>query len=104
MDHPLLDLIEAQLAKARNEGQLDNLAGQGKPLAHLKTMTNLSEVRLESAKGLPSPLALLRDDIAVAQAKLATMMDDADRKAQQQVINDLKLKLAIELETLKRIG
>ncbi|MGB1234788.1 MAG: DnaJ family domain-containing protein [Planktomarina sp.] len=104
MDHPLHDLIEAQLAKARAEGQMDNLAGQGKPLTHLKEMTNLSEIRLESAQGLPSPLAVLRDDIAAAQAKLTAVTDDAGRKAQQQVINDLKLKLAIEWETLKRIG
>ena len=104
MDHPLHDLIEAQLAKARAEGQFDDLKGQGKPLTHLKDMTNLAEIRLESAADTPSPLAFLRDDIAAEQAKLALITNADARKEQMKVIGDLKLKLAIELETLKRFG
>lgn len=32
MDHPLIDLISAQIAEAERRGDFDNLPGAGKPL------------------------------------------------------------------------
>ncbi len=104
MDHPLHDLIEAQLAKARKEGAFDDLPGHGKPLTHLGSRHDAMNIKLKSAAEVASPLTVLRQDIAAQQAKLAQITDPDARKAQMKIIADLKTRLAIEIETVRRQG
>ncbi|MEO0357110.1 MAG: DnaJ family domain-containing protein [Pseudomonadota bacterium] len=102
MDHPLHDLIEAQLAKAKKEGAFDDLPGHGKPLTHIKDRADAVHVRLKSQADVVSPLTVLREQIAAADAQVAATIDPVAKTAQMKIAADLKTRLAIEIETARR--
>lgn len=103
MDHPLISLIDQQIAKAEAEGQFDNLPGAGKPLDTTRDPYDALVERAREGAGAVSPIAVLRGQIAEARAALAGLNGEAHR-AQMKVLADLQTKLAIEIETVRRFG
>ena len=104
MDHPLLSLIDQRIAAAEREGQFDNLPGAGKPLDHLGDPKDALLDRLSREAQVRSPLAVLREQIAASKARLQTLTDEAPRKAEMKTLADLQMRLAIEMETMRRFG
>ncbi|MDD7912035.1 DUF1992 domain-containing protein [Pseudovibrio exalbescens] len=96
-------LIERQISLAKSRGELEDIAGSGKPIPRryglrpVSTTEALSVRAMRSAKG---------GDIAEAikdlQGKLATETDDDKRKELQKAISDLQLRQSVEKEA--RLG
>ncbi len=105
MDHPLIALIDQQIAKAEAEGQFDDLAGAGKPL---ELSGNAADAVLDrmvkEAGGNASPFAVLRDQIAAARVRVAELPDGEARLAAQRDLAELETKRAIEIEAFKKFG
>ena len=104
MDHPLIDLISQQIAKAEKDGAFDNLPGAGKPLDLSQDPKDALMKRAMDEGGIKAPIVTMRDQIAQIKAQLATLTDDTARKAEMAKLADLQTRLAIELEALKKYG
>jgi len=104
MDHPLQSHIDRIVAAAEKRGELDNLPGAGKPLTDTRDPHDALISRLMSEASVKHPIAVIREQLTEARATLATLSDDDDRRAEMLHIADLELKLALELEALRRYG
>lgn len=103
-NHPLEILIDRAVAKARREGQFDNLPGAGKPITDLHAPADAVLDRIAAEAGAVAPLVVLRKQVVAAQAELATLTDSQARTAQMKVIADLQLRLSLEIEAQTRFG
>lgn len=103
MDHPLISLIDQAIAKADAEGQFDNLPGAGKPLDVSGDPLDALSARIRREEGVKAPIAVLRDQIAAARASVDAA-PVADRQARMKDLADLELKLALEIEAVRRFG
>ena len=103
MDHPLISLIDQAIAKAEAEGQFDNLPGAGKPLDVSGDPLDALNARIRREEGVKAPIAVLRDQIAMARAAVDAA-PVADLQARMKDLADLELKLALEIEAVKRFG
>ena len=96
-------LAERQIAKARAEGQLDHLAGAGKPLpdrpgdAYISAGDAIGFRIMAEAGVLPQEITL-KKQAAVQRAHLATLTDPALRKAAMATLADLEMRQAIAEE------
>ena len=104
MDHPLIALIDQQIAKAEAEGQFDGLSGAGKPLDLSGNAADALLDRMAKEAGGASPLAVLRDQIAEARARVAALGEGPEKLEAQRDLAALETKRAPEIETIKRFG
>lgn len=104
MDHPLISLIDQQIAAAERAGQFDNLPGAGKPLKLEGDPKDALLDRVRKEADVTSPLVVLKRQIAEAQQQLQPLTDPEARKVQMKVLADLQMRLAMEIEAFKRFG
>ncbi len=95
-------LAERQILKARAEGQLDGLEGEGKPLEHRDGDAGLGVgMRMMADQGvLPREFEL--GQAVDAQRKVLAVASDRSRKAEMTKLADLEMHLAIEQEARRR--
>lgn len=94
------DLIDAMMKRARENGDFDNLPGQGKPLDPAKLKADpFAKVY---GDGVMTPLGEIQRDIDAARAKLSGVRDPDARRQLQETIAKLETKKAIEMETWKQ--
>lgn len=98
MDHPLIDLINARIAKAEAEGAFEALPGSGQPLPRGDGSSDAVLGRmLQSHGAVPEAVALTRE--------LARLREDlreaADRDTRKRLITEISLFEA-KLELAKR--
>ena len=82
MHHPLSSLIDQIVADAERRGDFDDLPGAGKPLPDLDDPQNAVLARMMKEADAKSPVVILRRQILEAQARLKTLTDETDRKAE----------------------
>lgn len=88
MDHPLIDLINARIAKAEAEGAFDDLPGAGKPLPACDDPENAVLNRILKDNGaVPQAVALLRELAALREE----LRESSDRDHRRRLIQDLSL-------------
>lgn len=100
-------LAERQIQKARLKGQLQGLAGEGKPLPDRPGDAFVSPgdavgFRIMAQAGvLPEEIAL-KKAVAAQRAHLATLTDAADRKAAMAELARLEMRQAIAEEARRK--
>lgn len=98
------DLAERQILKAKAEGQLTGLKGEGKPLPHAGygDAAETAGFRIMADAGaLPREFTLKQE--RDAQAKhLVSLTDPEARKAAMAVLADLEMRLAIEQDARRK--
>lgn len=104
MDHPLHSLIDQIVQNADRNGAFDNLPGAGEPLAQRENPRDAVLDRLMTEAGAKPMVLVLKESIAASKARLAPLSDEAARKAEMKILADLELRLALELEALRRYG
>ena len=92
-------LIEAAFGRARENGDLDNLPGAGKPIPESALNSDpFAHVYRES--GAMTPFGAAQHSIHAARERLADATDE--RRAIQTEISALETRKAIEMETWMR--
>ena len=104
MDHPLISLIDRAIAKAEAEGQFDDLPGAGKPLDTSRDPHMALVERAREGATATSPIAVVRGQISEVKARLSGLTGDAARAPVMKELADLELRLALEIEAVKRQG
>ncbi|WP_411890069.1 DnaJ family domain-containing protein [Yoonia sp. SDW83-1] len=104
MDHPLISLIDQKIAEAEKQGQFDNLPGAGKPLEHLGKPKDALLDRMAKEADVKSPMVVLKEQIAASKTRLKGLTNQAARKAEMKTLADLQMRLALEIEAVKRFG
>ncbi|MCT4611018.1 MAG: DUF1992 domain-containing protein [Pelagimonas sp.] len=97
------DLAEHQIQKAKAEGQLDNLTGQGKPLETRQggDIVSAGMAIMADAGVLPREIQL-KKEIEAKQQALKSGTDAAQQKSLMQDLADLQMRLAIEQEARRK--
>ena len=94
-------LVDKAFRRAQENGDLDDLAGAGKPIKQSSLNTNpFAHTFAES--GAMTPFGALKDRIDKARKRLAEAHDPEQRRAIQTEISELETRKAIEMETWKR--
>lgn len=97
------DLAEHQIQKAKAQGQLDNLKGQGKPLPDRQGGDVVS-----AGMGIKAEAGVLPREIELkkaidAQLKvLGQAKDETEKKAVMRKLADLEMRLSIEQEARRK--
>ncbi len=104
MTHPLNPAIEMALQQADRNDEFKDLPGAGKPLKHLHQSKDAVLSHLMKEHQAKPQAVVLKQQISEETAKLKTLTDAAERKAQMKVLSDLQLKLALEVEALTKYG
>ncbi|OIQ31670.1 MAG: hypothetical protein BM562_07435 [Alphaproteobacteria bacterium MedPE-SWcel] len=100
MDHPLIDLINARIAAAEQDGAFDNLDGAGKPLPPCDDPENAVMNRiLKDAGAVPEVVSLSRE-LARLRAELR---ETGDRSQRRRIISDLSM-IEARIERLRGRG
>ena len=86
MDHPLIDLISAQIRKAEAEGQFDNLPGAGKPLPRVDNPENAVMDRILKENGAVPEAVAVNRELARLRAELR---EEGDREVRKRLIRDI---------------
>ncbi|WP_353474963.1 DUF1992 domain-containing protein [Salipiger sp. H15] len=98
MDHPLIDLINARIAKAEAEGAFDNLPGAGRRLPDCDDPENAVLTRILKDNGaVPQAVALSRELAALREE----LREASDRDARRRLIQDMSL-LETKLEIARK--
>ncbi|MYM57413.1 J-domain-containing protein [Thalassovita mangrovi] len=88
MDHPLIDLINAKIAKAEAEGAFDNLEGAGKPLPECDDPENALLNRLvKEAGGVPEFVSLSRE----LQKLREELRETGDRSRRHDILKEMSM-------------
>lgn len=97
------DLAEHQIQKARAEGQLDNLKGQGKPLRPRPggDIVSVGMGIMADAGVVPREIQL-KKALEAKQAELQAEADPAAKKTIMREMADLQMRLAIEQEARRK--
>ena len=98
----LKSLVDAQIEKARESGDLERLSGFGKPLNLKGDPFDAMMDRMHKAAKVKPRAVSLKDQIAEETARLAGIEDPDARRAQMKIVADLQTRLAIEMEQLSR--
>lgn len=95
MDHPLIDLVNARIREAEEQGAFDNLPGAGKPLPSEDDPENALLNRLVKENGgVPEFVSLSRELAALRQE----LRETGDRTRRQDILKDMSMMEArIEL-------
>ena len=100
-------LTERQIAKARVEGKLDHLQGEGKPLpdrpgdAYISPGDAMGFRIMAEAGVLPEEITL-KKQAAAQRAHLATLTDEGQRKAAMAELARLEMRQAIAEESRRK--
>ena len=100
-------LAERQIQKARLKGQLQGLEGEGKPLpdrpgdAFVSPGDALGFRIMAEAGVLPEEIAL-KKQVAAQRAHLASLTDEAERKAAMAELAQLEMRQAIAEEARRK--
>jgi hypothetical protein len=100
-------LAERQIQKARLKGQLQGLEGEGKPLpdrpgdAFVATGDAVGFRIMAEAGVLPEEITL-KKQVAAQRAHLATLTDEAERKAAMAELARLEMRQAIAEESRRK--
>ena len=98
MDHPLIDLINARIAKAEAEGAFENLPGAGKPLPECDNPENAVLTRILKDNGaVPQAVVLTRELATLREA----LRETSDRDQRRRLIKDMAL-LETKLEIARK--
>lgn len=100
-------LAERQMQKARLKGDLQGLAGEGKPLPHRPGDAFVSAgdavgFRIMAQAGVLPEEIVLKKQVAAQMEKLATLTDPAERKGAMAVLADLQMKQSMAEEARRR--
>ncbi|MEO1089548.1 MAG: DUF1992 domain-containing protein [Pseudomonadota bacterium] len=101
-------LSEQQIQKARLEGQLDGLSGEGKPLPERPgdAFTSTGEAvgfRIMAEAGVLPEEIVLKKQIDEKRARFAGLTDEAARKTAMAELADLEMRHAIAAEARRRL-
>lgn len=100
MDHPLIDLINARIAKASADGAFDDLPGAGKPLPRVDDPDNAVLNRILKDNGaVPEVVAVSRELSRLREE----LLDCSDRSERRRLIAEIGV-LDTRLELAKRRG
>ena len=96
-------LIESQIFKAKTEGQLDGLKGEGKPLSQRQggDIVSAGLGIMAEAGVLPNEI-ILKKAVHAQQILLRETTDPVARKAEMRKLADLQMRLAIEQEARQK--
>ncbi|KUP92347.1 DnaJ family domain-containing protein [Tritonibacter horizontis] len=100
MDHPLIDLINARIARAETEGAFDNLKGAGQPLPPCEDPENAVMNRILKDSGAVPEVVSLSRELARLRAELR---ETGDRTKRRKIIADMSLTEA-RIELARRRG
>jgi len=100
-------LAERWMLKARAEGKLSGLEGEGKPLPDRSAdafidPADAAGFRIMAAAGVVPEEIEYAKKIEKARAALAALTDPAEIKAAQKVLADLEMRRAIAMEARKK--
>lgn len=100
-------LAERQIAKARLKGQLQGLAGEGKPLPERPGDAFISPgdamgFRIMAEAGVLPEEIVLKKQAAAQRAHLADLTDEAERKAAMAKLAQIEMRQAIAEESRRR--
>ncbi|MGH1577671.1 DUF1992 domain-containing protein [Planktotalea sp.] len=105
MNEAMRDLVERQIAKAREDGQMDGLAGEGKPLPDrdptLDPAMESSFKIMAEAGVLPEEIAL-KKQLAAKRAAYTSESDDTKRKALMRELADLEMRYNISMDARRK--
>ena len=97
------DLAEHQIQKAKAEGKLENLKGEGKPLPHRQGGDVVS-----AGMGIMAEAGVVPREIELKKAvdaqleHLRSVKGTSEEKEAMRVLADLQMKLAIEQEARRK--
>lgn len=99
--------IERQIAKARAEGTLTGLAGEGRPLPDRRVETGedaalSAAMRLMAEAGAVPEEFSLQKQLDMARAAYAQLTDPEDKRAAMAVIADLELRTNMAREARRK--
>lgn len=100
-------LAERQIQKARLKGQLQGLEGEGKPLPDRPGDTFISPgdavgFRIMAEAGVLPEEITLKKQVAAQRAHLATLTDEAERKAAMAELARLEMRQAMAEEARRK--
>lgn len=100
-------LAERQIQKARVKGQLQGLAGEGKPLPDRPGDAFISPgdavgFRIMAEAGVLPGEIILKKQVAAQRAHLATLADEAERRAAMAELARLEMLQAIAEESRRK--
>ncbi|MBY6003204.1 DUF1992 domain-containing protein [Salipiger bermudensis] len=95
MDHPLIDLINARIAKAEGEGAFDNLPGAGKPLPACDDPENAVINRILKDNGAVPEFVSLSRELAKLREELRETADRSERRRLMQDMSLLEARIEI---------
>ncbi|MEX0305068.1 MAG: DUF1992 domain-containing protein [Leisingera sp.] len=88
MDHPLIDLINARIEAAEQDGAFDNLTGAGKPLPKCEDPENELVNRLvRESGGVPEFVSLSRE----LQSLREELREAGDRSRRQEILKEMSM-------------
>lgn len=88
MDHPLIDLINARIDAAEQDGAFDDLPGAGQPLPRCDDPENVLLNRLvRESGGVPEFVSLSRE----LQRLRAELREAGDRSQRQQILREMSM-------------
>ncbi|WP_343079737.1 DUF1992 domain-containing protein [Ostreiculturibacter nitratireducens] len=100
-------IAERRMLKARAEGKLAGLSGEGKPLperlgdAFVDTGEAVGFRIMAEAGALPDEIRLQKV-VDAARARLSTLTDEAERKAAMADLAEAEMRLAIAKEARRK--
>ncbi|WP_136439529.1 DUF1992 domain-containing protein [Pacificoceanicola onchidii] len=98
MDHPLIDLINAKIRAAEEDGAFDDLPGAGKPLPPCDDPENAVMVRILKDNGAVPEVVALSRELARLREELRETTDRTERK---RLLSDMSL-LEARIEIARR--
>ncbi len=100
MDHPLIDLINARIRKAEEDGAFENLEGSGKPLPQGDNSQDAVMHRILKDNGAVPEFVSLSRELSRLRAELLDTTDRTDRK---RLIADMSM-LEARIEIARKRG
>ncbi|WP_226782951.1 DUF1992 domain-containing protein [Oceaniglobus trochenteri] len=100
-------LIERQILKARATGQLENLRGEGAPLADRPEAAfvdagEAAGFRMMAEAGVLPAEILLKKAVIAQKQRMATISDPEARKVEMAKLSDLMLRQSIAEESRRK--
>ncbi len=88
MDHPLIDLINAKIRAAEENGDFDNLEGAGKPLPKVDDPENVLINRLMKENGAVPEFVTLSRELARLREELR---ETGDRTRRRDIMTEMSM-------------
>ena len=88
MDHPLIDLINARIARAEAEGAFDDLPGAGQPLPQCDDPENALINRLIAENGAVPEFVSLSRELAALRTELR---ETGDRSRRREIMQSMSM-------------